>query len=114
MCPSANGIYKVSSYSVCAPKPVLVCSQMLWRVMYNYHQIKLWHERSRRQAGERGAEWRRGEEGERRLELDSDRIYVRQKLERGLTSVWRVRVHQSKGPTSALEVTQREGMGESL
>ena len=65
--------------------------QTLWKVMHNYHQIKLWHE----QYDSKSTAARMDRED---AEVAFNRNYVRQKLEHGLLRVWRVRkiyiVHQ--------------------
>lgn len=59
--------------------------QTLWKVMHNYHQVKLWHEEyDSKSAASRGD---RVEDAE----LAFNRNYVHQKLEHGLLRVWRVR-----------------------
>lgn len=58
--------------------------QTLWKIMYNYHQIKLWHE----QYDSKSTTARIDRED---AEVAFNRNYVRQKLEHGLLRVWRVR-----------------------
>lgn len=58
--------------------------QTLWKIMYNYHQIKLWHE----QYDSKSTAARIDRED---AEVAFNRNYVRQKLEHGLLRVWRVR-----------------------
>ena len=62
--------------------------QTLWRLMYNYHQIKQWHDKAGQRAVERVGEVEDG--GMSQAELVFNRNYVRQKLEHGLIRVWRV------------------------
>ena len=61
-------------------------TQTLWKVMHNYHQIKLWHD----SYDSKCARMEVGEDGASRADITFNRNYVRQKLEHGLIRVWRV------------------------
>ena len=57
--------------------------QTMWKIMYNYHQIKNWH-------GARDGDVERFSENNPDAEDTFSRHYVKTKLENGLLRVWRV------------------------
>ena len=57
--------------------------QTMWKVMYNYHQIKYWH-------GARDCDVEKSSENNSDAEDSFSRHYVKTKLENGLLRVWRV------------------------
>ena len=57
--------------------------QTMWKIMYNYHQIKNWH-------GARDGDVERCSENNPDAEDTFSRHYVKTKLENGLLRVWRV------------------------
>ena len=70
-------------YNYCLSSDCSMFVQTMWKIMYNYHQIKNWH-------GARD-DIEKSSENSPDAEDSFSRHYVKTKLENGLLRVWRVR-----------------------